>query len=312
MVKKHCYTGHHIYNKGTYVPNPKRPIGDVTYAIKRTIRQSKPESEWAKFEVPPLISEKLWDLANRNLTERGRGKGKEGKRINALVRGRIYCPSCNRLMSIYQDSNYSNLIYYVCASRSQGWKQKRCQIQSLRIDLIDNVVWDCVYALLKQPEWVYQELSKQETSESTNELQKRTRLEQQKIERIQYKIRRIQDGYEADPPVYTSGEVKQKMGVYRDLISHAETEIHRLYDIMGQKAISRQTKEEALQILESIRDTNLENASSDEKRNLMAQMGIKVYPSEDGKVVCIASTLQFAPSPLDFSPQKISIASPKL
>jgi len=153
---------------------------------------------------------------------------------------------------------------------------------------------------------------RQETGESTNELQKRIRLEQQKIERIQYKIRRIQDGYEADPPVYTTGEVKEKMGEYRDLISHAETEIHRLHDIMGQKAISRQTKEEALQILESIRDTNLENASFDEKRNLIAKLGIKVYPSEDGKVVRISSTLQFAPSPLELSPQIISIASPKL
>jgi hypothetical protein len=247
-----------------------------------------------------------------NLTERGRGKGKEGKRIKALVRGRIYCPSCNRLMSIYQDSNYHNLTYYICTSRSQGWKHKRCRIHSLRIDRIDNVVWDCVYALLKQPEWVYQELSRQETGESTNELQRRIRLEQQKIERIQYKIRRIQDGYEADPPVYTTGEVKEKMEVYRDLISHAETEIHRLHDIMGQKAISRQTKEEALQILESIRDTNLENASFDEKRNLIAKLGIKVYPSEDGKIVRISSTLQFAPSPLELSPQIISIASPKL
>ncbi|OGO20109.1 MAG: hypothetical protein A2144_11495 [Chloroflexi bacterium RBG_16_50_9] len=44
----------------------------------------------------------------------------------------------------------------------------------------------------------------------------------------------------------------------------------------------------------------------------MAQLGIKVYPSEDGKVVRIASTLQFAPSPLDLSPQIISIASPIL
>lgn len=102
------------------------------------------------------------------------------------------------------------------------------------------------------------------------------------------------------------------MGVCRDLISHAETEIHRLHDIMGQKAISRQTKEEALQILESIRDTNLENASFDEKRNLIAKLGIKVYPSEDGKVVRISSTLQFAPSPLELSTQIISIASPKL
>jgi len=309
IVKNHCYTGHHVYNKAMYVPNPNRPIGDFTYAIKRTVRQIKPESEWAQFEVPPLVPEKLWDQANLNLTERGRGKGKEGKRINALARGRIYCPSCNRLMSIYQDSNYHNLTYYICTSRFQGWRHKRCHIHSLRIDRIDNVVWDCVYALLKQPEWVYQELSKQETGESTNELQKRIRLEQQKIERLQYKIRRIQDGYEADPPVYTTDEVIGKIGVYRDLISHAETEIHRLDDIMGQKAISRQTREEALQILESIRDTNLEKASFEEKRNLIAKLGIKVYPSEDGKVVRISSTLQFAPSPLAISPQKINIAS---
>jgi hypothetical protein len=270
----------------------------------------KPESEWAKFEVPPLVSEELWNLANLNLTERGRGKGKEGKQIDALVRGRIYCPSCNRLMSIYRDSNYRNLIYYICTSRSQGWKHKRCQIHSLRIDRIDNVVWDCVYALLKQPEWVHRELSKQDTGKSTEELQKRIRLEQQKIERIQYKIRRIQDGYEADPPVYTTGEVKEKMGLYRDLISHAETEIHRLQDIMGQKAISRQTKEEAFNILESLRDTNLENASFDEKRDLIAKMGIKVYPSEDGKIVRISSTLQFVPRQMKFSSQIMSIASP--
>jgi hypothetical protein len=89
-------------------------------------------------------------------------------------------------------------------------------------------------------------------------------------------------------------------------------EIHRLDDIMGQKAISRQTKEEALQVLESICDTNLENASFDEKRNLIAKLGIKVYPSEDGKVVRISSTLQFASSTLGLSPQIISIASPKL
>jgi site-specific DNA recombinase len=149
MVKKHCYTGHHVYNKATYVPNPQKPIGDATYAIKRTIRRLKPESEWAHFEVPPLISEKLWGLANRNLAERGRGKGKEGKQIDALVRGRIYCPSCDRLMSVYQDSDYRNLTYYICVSRSQGWKHKRCRVHSLRIDRIDNVVWDCLFALLK-------------------------------------------------------------------------------------------------------------------------------------------------------------------
>ena len=72
------------------------------------------------------------------------------------------------------------------------------------------------------------------------------------------------------------------------------------------------SNEEALQILESLRDTNLENASFDEKRNLIAKLGVKVYPSENGKIVLISSTLQFAPSPLELSPQIISMASPIL
>ena len=107
-------------------------------------------------------------------------------------------------------SNYRNLIYYVCASRSQGWKHKRCQIHSVRVERIDNVVWDCIYTLLKQPEWVHQRLAKQDTNKSTEELQKRIRLEKHEIERVQYKIRRIQDGYETDPPLYTASEVKEK------------------------------------------------------------------------------------------------------
>ena len=312
IVKRHCYTGRHVYNKATYVPNPRKPIGDVTYAIRRTIRQLKPDNEWVQFDVPPLVSETLWNLANQNLTERGRGKGKEGKNILALFRGRIYCSSCNRLLSIYQDSNYQNLTYYICSSRSQGWKKQRCLIHSLRIDRIDNAVWDCLYALLKQPEWVYEELSKQETGEHIEELRKRIRIEQHKVEQIQYKIRRIQEGYEADPPIYTTNEVKEKLGSYRNLISSAETEKHRLQNIVEEKSLNKQTKEEALRILESLRDTNLDNASFDEKRELIAKLGIKVYPSEDGMTVRISSTLQFAPSPMKFSPQIISMASPKL
>jgi hypothetical protein len=137
-------------------------------------------------------------------------------------------------------------------------------------------------------------------------------VEQQKIERYQYKIRQIQDGYEVDPPVYTTDEVKEKIGIYHDLISRAEMEIHLLHEIVEKKAVTKQTKEEALKILESLRDTNLEKASFDEKRDLVAKLGIKVYPSEDGKIVRISSTLHFSPSPLKLSPQIISIASPKL
>jgi hypothetical protein len=244
--------------------------------------------------------------------ERCRGKGKEGKQIDALLRGRIFCPSCGRLLSIYRDSNYRHLIYYVCATRFQGWKHKRCRIHSFRIDWLDGMVWDCVYALLKQPEWIEEQLSKRETSDHIEELDRRIRLERQRIERAQAKIRRVQDGYESDPPVYTASEAEEKIGVFRDSVSRAETEAYRLEEIKAQETSNEKTKEEAHRILETLRDKNLDNAVFSEKQDLITKLGIKVYPSEDGKVVRISSILHFDPCPLILSPQKISIASPKL
>ena len=49
-----------------------------------------------------------------------------------------------------------------------------------------------------------------------------------------------------------------------------------------------------------------------DKQNLIAKPGIKVYPSEDKKVVRISFIIQPAPCPLKFPLQEISITSPKL
>jgi len=140
IVKNHCYTGHHAYNKATYMPNPKKPIGDITGAVKRTVRQLKAEEERVSFEVPALVTTQLWELANNNLAERGRGRGKDGKNVEALLRGRVYCPLCKRLLSVYRDSNYRHLKYYICATRSQGWKKERCHFPAFRVDWLDNLV----------------------------------------------------------------------------------------------------------------------------------------------------------------------------
>jgi hypothetical protein len=52
------------------MPNPKKPLGDITGAVKRTIRQPKPEEERVLFKVPVLVPTSSWELANNNLAER--------------------------------------------------------------------------------------------------------------------------------------------------------------------------------------------------------------------------------------------------
>ena len=163
-----------------------------------------------------------------------------------------------------------------------------------------------------QPGLVEEQLARQQAEGQIAQLTKRIRLEQQKKDQAQAKIRRIQDGYEADPPVYTAREAEEKTRVYRDMIARAEAELQRLQELIEQQANDKETVEKARQTLETLRDTNLDNATFAEKQDLIAKLGIKVYPSEDGKIVRIACKLYpFVPAP-ELSPQIISIASPKL
>lgn len=100
--------------------------------------------------------------------------------------------------------------------------------------------------------------------------------------------------------------------VYRDLISQAEKEVYRLQEIMAQHTLNKKTKEEVRRLLDTIRGMNLENISFSDQQNMIAKLGIKVYPSEDKKVVRISSIIQPDPSPFECSPQIMSMASPKL
>jgi len=227
-----------------------------------------------------------------------------------LLRGRVFCPQCNRLLSVYRDSNYRHLKYYICSTRSQGWKKQRCHFPAFRIEWLDNVVWDCVYALVKQPALVEEELSACDNNRRTEDLIKRVKLLRQKIDQTEAKIRRIHEGYEAEPPLYTAKEAEERIRAFRDLITRTEKEQQRLQTLLEQQVIGQRTLELVRHTLDKVRDENLENATFGEKQELIARLGIMVYPSADHKTVRIASRLPIVEDTV--SPQIISMASPVL
>ena len=125
IVHHRCYTGNHAYNVNAKVANPARPRGDITAEVKRTLLRPKPEEEWAKYTVPKLVDETLWEKANANLTERGRGRGKQGKKIDALLRSRIFCPGCSRPMVVRREVRQDR-VYYHCSKYFRPWADNRC------------------------------------------------------------------------------------------------------------------------------------------------------------------------------------------
>ena len=278
------YSGKAEYNAFGRVPNPERPLGDLTLGIKKTLIRPKPESEKRTFEVPSLITEEMWINANHKLRERGRGRGKQGKSIMALFRNRMLCPKCGKPMSILRKDG-GEQIYYYCRTHYCRWISNPCNYNRFVPGTWDEEVWEEISVMLQNETWLDQQLTAI-SSESTD-LEKLIRLEKFKINQAEGKIKKVQDGWENE--FYTAKESQEKLNAHRDAIARAKSEIKRLEEQMANRGISALEAAQLQQELNALRNSNLDEATFQEKADLIAKLGIKIMPSEDlksRKILC--------------------------
>ena len=87
--------------------------------------------------------------------------------------------------------------------------------------------------------------------------------------------------------------------------------MERLESVAQVKKQSQETVEATKMALEKLRDTNLKTANFQQKAEFVAQLGVKIYPSEDLTYIRILCGLNIT-MPQKVSCHKTSIASPKL
>jgi len=286
IMLNHCYTGRHKYNANMRVPNPKRPLGDITGAVKRTLIRPKPSGEAVEFSIPPLVTEDLWLRANRAVRERGRGRGKEGKVIASLLRNRIFCPRCGKPL-VLKRRGHSERFYYLCSRLDHASQVEHCAYRRFIPDTWDTTVWDCVCAILKQDGWIREQLSAVE--KQNHDIDKLVKLERQKILQAQTKMAKVREGFEGG--LYSLDEAKSKVNGYRDTIDKVEQEIERLTGIGNHH--NKLDLEELQKELEGLAQENLDKATFTEKLDIINKLGIRVYPSEDLKTMKIRCSLNF-------------------
>jgi hypothetical protein len=279
VVHRRCYTGRNIYNSSCYVPNPNRPLGDVTSMIRRTISRPKPEAEWVPFNVPPLVSEDLWQKANDALTHRGRGRGKQGKSIQALLRNRLFCPRCGKPMVVRRDGK-RNEVYYHCSKHYRPWDKQACSYRRFVLGSWDEAVWDFVFALLVDNSWIEEQLTAEQ--KESNASVKLLDMEKGKITQIKAKIARVQEGFEAG--LYSINEAKTRVVGYQKALARADEEIKRLSQLSS-GGFKTGDVDNLRQELRTLAEKNLDGASFEEKRNVIDKLDIRIYPSEDLKTM---------------------------
>ena len=286
LVRRQCYTGRHACNVHSRVPDPDRPITDITAEIRRTRLQTKPEHEWVRYEVPALVSEGVWNSANDALTRRGRGKGKEAKSIQALLRGRLHCPLCGNAMLVRRAGRHSR-VYYHCRSYFKPWVKERCSYRRFIPGAWDELVWNDVCALLRDDSWIDSQLASQPAQEEN--VVKLLRLETFKLAQAKGKIAKIHEGFEAG--IYTLDRAKSRINELQVVVENAQSEVDRLQELVGTQERMTDRPEVIRRELEALRDSNLDEASFEQRFDMIARLAIEVYPTEDLKSMRVTCRL---------------------
>ena len=287
---------------------------DITGEIKRTIRKPKPEEEHVKFTVPPLVSQDLWERANKNLDERV-GRRPKRQTIQVLFRHRVFCPRCGRVMSVRQDGRCSWLRYYICPGYFQGWKANRCDMRWVRADWIDGSVWNRVKRALAHPELVLKQMDRRQKAGQEDELVRNMRLLEYQIAQAESQINRIQQAFENNSLLYTPEEAARRIAEYRKKILGATERRDDIETSLAQIGMGVQSSESVKAALAKVHANNLRNANFEDKVRVLNILNVKVYPSEnlDGiGVTCAVDLTQFDGHSGQISCHNNSIASPKL
>jgi site-specific DNA recombinase len=132
----------------------------------------RPQDEWIVAKSPAIITKEIFDLAQEALRSRKVFSTRNSKR-EYLLSGLIYCESCGCKMTgeCCNPGRKSNkeYMYYACWNARRRHLGKECPSKSIRIEDIENSVWEEIKKLLKTPTMLKEAILRSESIDSSDE-----------------------------------------------------------------------------------------------------------------------------------------------
>jgi len=133
--------------------------------------RDRPKEDWIYISVPAIITEKAFNFVQEKLKNNIKFSPRNNKKFNYLLSGLLRCKTCG--YSIYgkaaSNSKYKRL-YYRCAGQDgHRWPGGRvCKGHPVRVEAIDELVWDSVKTLLLDPDIIINEYQRRLNSYKTD------------------------------------------------------------------------------------------------------------------------------------------------
>ena len=167
MIRNPAYTGQAAYRKTQAVErtHPTKQARDHSFYPKHAHSSSRdrPQEEGSRIPVPALISEAVFQHAHERLEINKRLSPRNNKKYEYLLSGLLRCQQCG--YALYgkptTNSKYKRLYSRCAGQEGDRWKDKRvCGAHPVRVEAIDELVWEQTWKLIAQPDLVLQEYTR--------------------------------------------------------------------------------------------------------------------------------------------------------
>jgi site-specific DNA recombinase len=169
------------------------------YSARSSANRERPQDQWIAVQVPALVSEEVFARAQEKLGENRRFAARNTKRPT-LLQGLLVCGQCG--YGLYRTSTQTTrrrAMYYRCLG-SDGYRhlmERPCSCKPIRVEDLDQLVWQQIIDLLEKPELIRAELNRRrEESLRTDPLEQRRGQLQQSLKRTELQIDKLLDAYQ--------------------------------------------------------------------------------------------------------------------
>lgn len=155
-------------------------------------------------EVPAIISQEVWDMAQRRM-QKNKKRSRRNTKYNYLLQSRLRCADCHYMVRVgarKSRSGTSVRLYYYCQTRCRDLECNNRR--NYRAEVVDYLTWEWIKELLSQPDELENGLRNYQTEQETLTRPLRNRLElvNGMIQEQEDKRRRILE-------VYTEGHISK-------------------------------------------------------------------------------------------------------
>jgi site-specific DNA recombinase len=202
MLRNPAYIGKACFGKTERklrqrITRPLRRRGG--YSNRCGANQERPRQEWIEINVPALIGDATFALAQEKL-ETNKQFSRRRTIEPSLLQSMLVCGRCG--YGLYRTSTRTSkrkLFYYRCLG-SDAWRQFKhavCECPPVRQDYLDGVVWDEVIRLLEDPALLQDEITQRlEAAKQADPVQQRQQHLVREQGRLDKSIERLLNAYQ--------------------------------------------------------------------------------------------------------------------